>query len=161
MIQDLRFGVRMLLKQPGFTLVAVLSLALGVGRTRQSFNCSTLRLRTLPVNSPQELAEVRLATMNGTRGSKRAQYPAVTNPIWEELRGRQQAFSSICRLEHGIASTWRREARYANARSLLVSGDFFNVLGVQPLLGRALHGGGRSAWLRRAGRRHQPRVLAA
>ena len=136
MIQDLRFGVRMLLKQPGFTLVAVLSLALGVGANTAIFQLlDALRLRTLPVNSPQELAEVRLTTMNGTRGSKSAQYPAVTNPIWEELRGRQQAFSSICAWST-YSFNLAQGGEVRNARSLLVSGDFFNVLGVQPLLGR-------------------------
>ena len=61
MIQDLRFGIRMLLKNKSFTAVAVLSLALGVGANTAIFQLlDAVRLRTLPVNAPQELAEVHL-----------------------------------------------------------------------------------------------------
>jgi putative ABC transport system permease protein len=136
MIQDLRYGVRMLLKQKGFTVVAVLSLALGIGANTAIFQLlDAVRLRLLPVKAPQELAEVRLTTMNGTRGSKSAAYPAITNPIWEQLRQQQQAFSGIC-----AWSTYSfnigQGGEVRNVRGLLVSGDFFNVLGVQPMLGR-------------------------
>jgi putative ABC transport system permease protein len=136
MIQDLRYGIRMLLKQKIFTLVAVLSLALGIGANTAIFQLlDAVRLRTLPVKAPQELAEVRLTTMNETRGTKSAQYPAVTNPIWEQLRERQQAFSGLC-----AWSTYSfnigQGGEVRNVRGLLVSGDFFNVLGVEPMLGR-------------------------
>src|SRR5882724_4900841 len=66
MIQDLRYGVRMLLKHKGFTAVAILSLALGIGANTAIFQLiDAVRLRTLPVKAPQELAEVRLADMKG------------------------------------------------------------------------------------------------
>src|SRR5499426_596053 len=94
--QDLRFGARMLLKNKSFTAVAVLSLTLGIGANTAIFQLlDAVRLRTLPVKAPQELAEVRLTTMNGTRGSKQSWYPSVTNPIWEQIRDRQQAFSDL------------------------------------------------------------------
>jgi putative ABC transport system permease protein len=136
MIQDLRYGVRMLLKHKGFTMVAVLSLALGIGANTAIFQLlDAVRLRTLPVKAPQELAEVRLTTMSGTRGTKRDGYPAVTNPIWEQLRERQQAFSGICAWSTSSFNL-ARGGEVRNARGLLVSGDFFNVLGVEPMLGR-------------------------
>jgi putative ABC transport system permease protein len=136
MIQDLRYAVRMLRKQKSFTVVAVLSLALGIGANTAIFQLlDAVRLRVLPVRAPQELAEVRLTTMNGTRGSKSARYPAVTNPIWEQLRDRQQAFSDLSAWStYDFNLTQGGEVR--RARGLLVSGNFFNVLGVQPLLGR-------------------------
>src|SRR5262245_66114965 len=99
MFQDLRYGVRMLLKHKSFTVVAALSLALGVGANTAIFQLlDAARLRMLPVKNPQELAEVRPTewSMNKTRGNKSARFSAVTNPLWEQLRDRQQSFSSIC-----------------------------------------------------------------
>jgi putative ABC transport system permease protein len=136
MMQDLRFGVRMLLKHKGFTAVAVLSLALGIGANTAIFQLlDAVRLRALSVNAPQELAEVRLTTMDGTRGNKSAPYPAVTNPIWEQLREQQQAFSSLCAWSPDSFNL-AQGGEVRNARALWVSGDFFSVLGVQPMLGR-------------------------
>ena len=69
MFQDLRFGVRLLLKNKSFTTVAILSLALGIGSNTAIFQLiDAVRLRTLPVKAPQELAEVHLADMKGMRG---------------------------------------------------------------------------------------------
>src|SRR5215510_3959506 len=97
MFQDLRYGVRMLLKNKSFTVMAVLSLALGVGANTAIFQLlDAVRLRALPVKAPQELAEVRIADMTGARGNFNSPYASVTNPIWEQIRARQQAFSSIC-----------------------------------------------------------------
>ncbi len=136
MIHDLRFGIRMLLKNPGFTAVAVLSLALGIGANTAIFQLlNAVRLKTLPIKNAQELTQIRLTDNSGTRGSKPARYPAVTNPIWEQIRDRQQGFSGL--VAWGSAAfnlAQGGEVRPANA--LWVSGEFFNVLGVQPELGR-------------------------
>lgn len=136
MLQDLRFGVRMLLKSPGFTAVAVLSLALGIGANTAIFQLvNAVRLKTLPVRDAQQLVNVQLTDMDATRGSKQSFYPAVTNPIWEQIRDRQEGFS-------GVLAWGRNDLNLAQggevrwARGLWVSGDFFNVLGVQPELGR-------------------------
>src|SRR5262245_4921536 len=79
LFQDLRFGVRMLLKNKSFTAVAILSLALGIGANTAIFQLvNATRLRMLPVKAPRELAEVRLADMKGARsGFDRS--PSVTN----------------------------------------------------------------------------------
>ena len=83
--QDLRYGVRMLRKQPSFTAVALLTLALGVGANTAIFRLiDAVRLRTLPVSEPQQLAEVRIKDMTGARGNFASWHPAVTNPIWEQ-----------------------------------------------------------------------------
>src|SRR5215813_1567733 len=95
LFQDLRFGVRMLLKNKSFTAVAILSLALGIGANTAIFQLlDAVRLRMLPVKAPQELAEVRLADMRGARGGVHRS-SSVTNLIWEQIRERQQAFSGI------------------------------------------------------------------
>ena len=136
MFHDLRFAIRMLLKNPGFTAVAVLSLALGIGANTAIFQLlNAVRLKTLPIKNAQELTQIRLTDNSGTRGSKPARYPAVTNPIWEQIRDRQQGFSGL--VAWGSAAfnlAQGGEVRPANA--LWVSGEFFNVLGVQPELGR-------------------------
>jgi len=136
-INDLRFGVRMLRKSPGFTVVAVLSLALGIGANTAIFQLvNAVRLKTLPVRDPQQLAKVQLNDMDtAARGSKPSPYSAVTNPIWEQIRDRQEGFSGIfawSRNDFNLAQGG--EVRWA--KGLWVSGDFFNVLGVQPQLGR-------------------------
>src|SRR5215831_950763 len=69
MIQDLRFGVRMLLKHKSFTTMAILSLSLGIGANTAIFQLlDAVRLRALPVKAPQELVEIHLADMKGARG---------------------------------------------------------------------------------------------
>jgi len=135
MFQDLRFGVRMLLKNKSFTIVAILSLALGIGANTAIFQLiDAVRLRTLPVKAPEELAEVRLADMKGARGGL-SERPSVTNPIWEQIRDRQQAFSGI--FAWGVDSTnLATGGEVRPARMLYVSGDFFNTLDVPPALGR-------------------------
>jgi len=136
MFQDLRFGARLLLKNKSFTAVAVLSLALGIGANTAIFQLlDAVRLRTLPVRAPQELAEVQIADMTGARGNFSSPNPTVTNPIWEQIRDRQQAFSGV--FAWGADSfnlTPGGEVR--SAQALWVSGDVFNVLGVRPALGR-------------------------
>jgi putative ABC transport system permease protein len=136
MFQDLRFGLRMLTKNRGFTAVAVLSLALGIGANTAIFQLlNAVRLKTLPVRNANDLAQVQLTTMDLTRGQKIGSYPAVTNPIWEAIRDRQQGFSNIAAWgSDRLNMAEGGEVRYA--KGLWVSGDFFNVLGVRPELGR-------------------------
>ena len=136
LFQDLRFGVRMLLKNKSFTAVAILSLALGIGANTAIFQLiDAVRLRMLPVKAPQELAEVRIADMRGARGGFSRSSPTVTNPIWEQIRERQQAFSGIFAWGTGNVNL-AQGGEPRPARLLYVSGDFFNTLGVGAALGR-------------------------
>lgn len=136
MLNDLTFAVRTLRKSPGFTAVAVLSLALGIGANTAIFQLlDVVRLKTLPVKAPQELAEVRIVDMGGARGSFSTRYNAVTNPIWEQLKDRQQGFSGLAAWGTGTFNL-AQGGESRPARALWVSGDFFNVMGVPPMLGR-------------------------
>ncbi len=139
LVQDLRFGVRMLLKHKSFTAVAILSLALGIGANTAIFQLiDAVRLRNLPVKDPHELSEVRMADMKGAMGGFfRAPYPTVTNKIWEQIRDRQQAFSGIFAWGTDSANL-AAGGEVQPARLLWVSGEFFNTLGIQPALGRFL-----------------------
>jgi len=137
LVQDLRYGLRMLRKSPGFTTAALLSLALGIGANVAIFQLiDAVLLRTLPVKAPGELVSVRVASQSGGRtGHFSGRYPHVTNPQWEQIRDRQQVFSEM--LAWGPTSfnlATGGEGRYV--QGIWVSGDFFNMLGVGPILGR-------------------------
>jgi putative ABC transport system permease protein len=136
LIQDLRLAARMLRKTPGFTLAAVISLALGIGANTAIFQLiDAVRLKSLPVRAPQELTQVRIGDMKGARGNFAFRYNAVTNPIWEQIRDHQQTFSAVAAWSPtGFNLAQGGEIR--NKNGLLVSGDFFNFLGVRPELGR-------------------------
>jgi putative ABC transport system permease protein len=135
--QDLRYGARMLRKNLGFTLIAVITLALGVGANTAIFQLlNAVRLRSLPVQKPEELAEARIADSPNRWGNFSGRSSELTNPLWENIRERQQAFSGV--FAWGTATfdlSPRGEQRFTED-GLWVSGDFFNVLGARPALGR-------------------------
>jgi putative ABC transport system permease protein len=138
--QDLRYGIRLLRLNPGFTLVAVLSLALGIGANTAIFQLlDAVRLRSLPVAKPQELYEVNMVTNNGRSGAFPNRYPRLTNAIWEQIRDHQEAFSSVF-----AWGDWHfdlsRGGRMQRADGIWVSGDYFHTLQVEPLLGRLISG---------------------
>jgi predicted permease len=134
--QDLRFGARQLRLNPGFAAVAVLSLALGIGANTAIFQLvNAVRLRTLPVQRPEELAYIDFAKGSMRSGWFSTRSARFTYAQWEQVRDRQQAFSGILAwsaTRFNLAAGG--EARYAEG--VFVSGDFFRALGVQPLLGR-------------------------
>ncbi len=137
--RDLQYGARLLRLNPGFAIVAILSLALGVGANTAIFQLlDAVRLRTLPVRDPHQLVEVRIGeTPHGRTGSFTGRRPMLTNPLWEQIRDRQELFSSM--FVYGSTSfnlTTGGEAR--DALGLWTSGDFFATLGVPAAVGRVL-----------------------
>ncbi len=136
LLRDLRYAARLLRKSPGFSCAAIGTLALGIGANSAIFQLlDAVRLRTLPVPDPQSLATIELADRTGWRGSQWAPYPTLTNPQWERLRDTQQVFAGVLAWgtnDFGLGPGG--EPRVAHG--LFVSGDFFRVLGVQPLMGR-------------------------
>jgi len=136
--QDLRYALRMLRLNPGFTLVAVLSLALGIGANTAIFQLlDAVRLRSLPVAKPGELYEIKVVSPKGRSGSFPNRYPHMTNAIWEQIRDRQEAFSSIF-----AWGDWHFDlsqgGRVRPAEGIWVSGEYFHTLGVNPQLGRLI-----------------------
>src|SRR5438128_115813 len=151
--QDLRYGLRMLAKSPGFTVVAVLSLALGIGANTAIFSLiDAVLLKMLPVTNPQQLVLLDWVShgwpndiMHSLSGnmdqdkSGRFTSTSFSYPGYEQIRARNQAFSSVMALagnESELNVGYNGEP--GRAQGQLVSGTFFQTLGVQPIVGRAL-----------------------
>ena len=138
LVRDLRHAARVLRGSPGFTCVAIVSLALGIGANTAIFQLlDAIRLRSLPVADAQELAEVRPAGGHGGMGLTNGFNSEMTNPLWEQIRDRQEAFSGI--FAWGTTGfLMGRGAETQNLNGLWVSGDFFSVLRVAPARGRLI-----------------------
>ncbi len=100
--QDVRYGLRQLRLNPGFTLTALASLALGIGANTAIFQLlNAVRLRGLPVKNPHELAEVKIEGGNRGWGVNPGWPNEATYPLWEQVRDHQQAF-----IEHLCVGRW-------------------------------------------------------
>jgi len=135
---DLRFGARLLRFNPVFAGAAILSLALGIGANTAIFQLlDAVRMRTLPVKNPQELASVLIDPRKKASGRFEGRQSDLTYAMWEQVRAQQQGFSGVFAwspTEFNIA----RGGEVHNVEALWVSGDFFETLGVEPLIGRVL-----------------------
>lgn len=135
--QDLRYGARLLRLNPGFFVVSILCLGLGVGANTAIFQLlDAVRLRSLPVKAPQQLAKVNIVEnehcCNGNFSARNSDF---TYAQWDEIRHLQRAFSGIFAFgDNRFDLTTGGEARFA--QGYWVSGGFFPVLGVPALLGR-------------------------
>ena len=136
--QEFRYALRRLRLSPGFTLVAVLTLALGIGANTAIFQLiDSIRLRTIPVKNPQELGTVRIADRHWGSGQFSSEYAQLTFAMWEQIPKRQEGFAEIAAWSgQRFNLATGGEVRYA--KGIRVSGDFFRVLGVEPILGRLL-----------------------
>jgi putative ABC transport system permease protein len=139
LLRDLRHALRLLRLSPGFTIVAVLTLALGIGANTAIFQLiDSIRLRTIPVKNPEQLGTVRIADRHWGSGQFSGQYSQLSFPMWEQIHKRQEGFSEMAAWtgqEFNLANGG--EVRYA--KGLRVTGDFFHVLAVQPILGRLIN----------------------
>jgi predicted permease len=133
---DLRFGARLLRLNPMFAAAAILSLALGIGANTAIFQLlDAVRLRTLPVKNAQEIARVAIDHRDGASGNFSTRYPDLTYAMWEQIRAQQQGFSGL--FAWGPTSfNIAPGGEVHNVEGLWVSGEFFEVLGVEPALGR-------------------------
>ena len=142
LIQDLKFGSRMLAKAPGFTLVAALTLALGIGVNSAIFSIvNALLLRNIPVQQPERLVVVGNPSLvhSWSNGSPRTDIFSV--PMYQELATKNEVFTGLAAVAdvpnarvHVEENGRQTEPEKASAR--LVSGNYFDVLGVRPALGR-------------------------
>jgi predicted permease len=139
--QDFVYGARMLAKSPGFTTVAVLSLALGIGANTAIFSLiDTVLLKMLPVKDPQQLIALTDPTSGGVSiGTTTGERSVLSTREFEVLRDRTQAFSGMLatqsQLERNNASIDGHAPEELHTR--LVSGGYFTVLGATTAMGRA------------------------
>ena len=135
---DLRYAMRLLRMNPVFASAAILSLALGIGANTAIFQLiDAVRLRTLPVKNPQELARIAIADRNVASGNFAGQYSDLTYAMWEEIQAQQQGFSAIFAWSPTNFNI-SPGGEMHNIRGMWVSGGFFEILGVRPALGRLL-----------------------
>ena len=132
LIQDLRYGVRMLVKNPGFTAMAVLSLALGIGANAAIFSLlDAVLLKMLPVQHPEQLVFLE---QSGAAESKRSSN--ISYAAFEHLRQQNQVLSSACFFSYTTRINASLNGQTEVLEGQLVSGGFFSVLGVDAVAGR-------------------------
>ncbi len=138
MLADLKYAWRQLRKSPGFALTAVITLALGIGATTAIFTMfDQALLRALPVEKPQEL--VRFVWTGSFSGSASSFGGGTSNyfsyPMYKDLRDRNQVFSGMLAADRmSLGLTWHNQA--SDVRAELVSGNYFQVLGLKPAVGQ-------------------------
>jgi predicted permease len=130
LLQDLRYGARRLWKSPGFTLVAAVSLALGIGANTAIFSLvDTVLLRPLPVERPGELYKLFGTLNNG------ADITIQSYPNYKDYRDRNEVFAGLLAYRFAPMSL-SRGGDNQRVWGYLASGNYFDVLGVRPAAGR-------------------------
>jgi len=145
-LQDLRFAGRTLLKNPGFTAVVVLTLALGIGANTAIFSLiDTVMLKSLPVPNPSELYRIgqgnECCELDGLQGN----FGIFSYALYKQLKANTPEFNGISAFCAGLNSlSLRREGATTPAESFVgefVSGDYFATLGIAPFAGRLISPG--------------------
>ncbi len=131
LLQDLRYAVRMLLKSRGFTIIAIITLALGIGANTAIFSLvNTAILRPLPVERPEELV-----SLNQTGGGRA--FPSFSYPNYRDIRDRNDVFSSLIAYRFAPLSL-SHDGVNERLWGYLVSGNYFETLGVKAARGRLI-----------------------
>jgi MacB-like periplasmic core domain len=152
LLQDVRFGLRMLRKSPGFTAVAIITLALGIGANTAIFSLiNAIMLRTLPVKDPQRLVQLNWVSRetpvfhnsyNWGGCLEEQRTPGDTGcsfsyPIFEQVHAQRSVFSGVFAF-FPMPLAVNFNGRTSQASGLFASGDFFSTLGAHAALGRLL-----------------------
>src|SRR5688500_3749063 len=128
-LKDIRFGVRSLLKRRGFTSIAVLTLALGIGACTAIFSVvDGVLLRSLPYPEAERIVQLRELNSAGRQ-------IAFTEPNFLDVRARSQTLEAVAEYG-GDLTTVTGGSEPVRALAVVVSGDFFQVLGIKPVVGR-------------------------
>src|ERR1700676_2414419 len=132
LLQDVRYGLRVLVKSPGFTSVAVLTLALGIGANTAIFSVvRAVLLRALPL--PQAN---RLVMIWGTNTANGDTHDVISYPDFEDLRAQARSFDSVAAFTNR-AAILTADKQAERVPAVQASAEFFGTLGVQPSLGRS------------------------
>ncbi|HYJ88114.1 MAG TPA: ABC transporter permease [Pyrinomonadaceae bacterium] len=131
LLQDMRFGIRMLLKKPAFTLIAFLTLALGIGANTAIFTVvNGVLLRPLPYPGSERLMEA------GRTFAGSDEVNALSEPKFVFLKDNSQSFEALTSTQALPSAYLSDESQTEYVRGLIVTADFFQVLGVSPAQGR-------------------------
>jgi len=140
LLQDVRYALRQLRKSPAFTLTVILTLALGIGANAAVFTLfDQVLLRMLPVERPKEL--VRFQWTGSFSGSGSSFGGDITNyfsyPMYKDLRDQSRVFAGVLAGDRAsVGLSWHNQAEEQPAE--IVSGNYFQVLGLKPALGRLI-----------------------
>ncbi len=137
MLHDLRYALRTLRRSPGFALVAILSLAMGIGANSAIFSlANSLLLRPMSVPQPSQIIAVQ-SQLRGESAGGLFQYSGLSHPDFMDLRSRNKSFAGLTASRYSpFGFTIDKSALPQMKFGELVTGDYFRVLGVQPELGR-------------------------
>lgn len=152
--QDVRFGVRMLRKSPGFTTVVVLTIALGIGANTAIFSLmNAVMLQSIPVRDPQELVVLRWSAQGRPQsighsshgdckstdwGASFSSSCSFSYPMVKEIRGQSHVFSGLAAFAGPAQLDLSGNGQASMVNGELVSGDFFQTMGVGAVEGRTL-----------------------
>lgn len=147
MLNDLRYGIRMLLKRPGITVIAVLSLALGIGANTAIFSLmDAVMLKSLPVHQPDRLVLLGKGDSAGvTLSFPYESWSLFSYPFYRQARQRSQVFEDVTALlsmpwtVHGTINADNSASEIEKLDVQLVAGNYFPVLGVNAVVGRTLN----------------------
>ncbi len=138
MLQDVRYAIRQLRKSPAFAIVAVLTLALGIGANTAIFTLlDQALLRELPVSHPEQLVRLQYVGSNTGRISSFGgdSHGYFSYPMYKDLRDKNEVFDGmLANIEMSVGVQWNNQSDLASGE--IVSGNYFDVLGVKPALGR-------------------------
>src|SRR5262249_43624093 len=133
MFQDMRFGMRMFWKNPGVTLIVVITLSLGIGANTAIFGVvNAVLLRPLPYESPE-----RLVIISESDAQRKVQSMAVSGPNFLDWRGQAQSFERMAAFDGEENFNLTGGEFPERVRGATVSEDFFLTLGAAPAVGRA------------------------
>src|SRR5262245_33968763 len=129
LLKDIRYAIRGLMKRPGFTVIAVITLALGIGANTAIFSLvNTVMLRSLPVERPSEIVSVAV------RG-KDDSFSAFSYPNYRDFRDRNDILSGLI-IYRFVPLSLSRSGNNERVWGYEVSGNYFDVLGVKAIKGR-------------------------
>jgi len=136
-VQDLKFGARMLRKNPGFTAIAVLTLALGIGANAAIFTViDAVLLRTIPVKHPEQLVAVGDPTRVHSWSTGTPETNSFSYPLYKEVRDQNEVFSSLLATSRFDNPRMVIDGGVEPVNARIVTENFFDTLGVEAAIGR-------------------------
>jgi predicted permease len=145
LLLDIRYAIRVLWKSPGFTLVALVTLMLGIGANVVVFGLvNAVLLRSLDVSDPKNLYQLRIGSWTNWK------LLTTSYPAFEDYQRRNSTFSAIAGFDGYCSATLHSDTIARSVSGYAVTGNYFDMLGVQPQIGRLIHadderGGANSA----------------